>query len=498
MAAAMAAAAARTAWGASGDADHRFVGRRAGARGPRARRDADRVDRRQRRRRGGDGARSTRRRSADAARSRSTTTRTSTTAPGGRCWSCATASATGSSGRRRSSRSGATQRSRRAAAQRPRARHGVAPLRAARSPTSPSELGGGQDGRPRRVPVRRAAHAAAAPVGRRRRRATSSPSCRSARAPSTCRRAWRPRWSTRCTSGASRPLGIWSQVPHYVATMSYPAASVALLEGLATATGVARRRRRPAPRGGAPARAPRSARRRQRGAPGDDRPVRAALRRRRARTPRRPRRCPATAGSSCAAATRSPARSSASCATRARAETDRRRRLVSALRAHGRRTRTMVVSGSKGAEPLRSARCRWETSASMLVSGGPRGRSSSGSSTFAAMKVDGGIPNTIAKAGAQAAELEKTGYSGGWTAETSHDPFLPLLLGRRAHRHDRARHVDRRGLRPQPDDAGQHGVGPAGVLARAGSSSVSAARSSRTSRSASRWRGATRRRACAR
>ena len=29
-------------------------------------------------------------------------------------------------------------------------------------------------------------------------------------------------------------LGIWSQVPHYVASMSYPAASVALLEGLTT------------------------------------------------------------------------------------------------------------------------------------------------------------------------------------------------------------------------------------------------------------------------
>jgi probable F420-dependent oxidoreductase len=43
------------------------------------------------------------------------------------------------------------------------------------------------------------------------------------------------------------------------------------------------------------------------------------------------------------------------------------------------------------------------------------------------MKVDGGIPNTIAKAGAAAAELEKAGYSGGWTAETSHDPFLPLI-----------------------------------------------------------------------
>ena len=34
-------------------------------------------------------------------------------------------------------------------------------------------------------------------------------------------------------------MGIWAQVPHYVATMSYPAASVALLDGLATATGLA-------------------------------------------------------------------------------------------------------------------------------------------------------------------------------------------------------------------------------------------------------------------
>jgi hypothetical protein len=33
-------------------------------------------------------------------------------------------------------------------------------------------------------------------------------------------------------------VGIWSQVPHYVASMSYPAASVALLEGLTLATGI--------------------------------------------------------------------------------------------------------------------------------------------------------------------------------------------------------------------------------------------------------------------
>ena len=75
-------------------------------------------------------------------------------------------------------------------------------------------------------------------------------------------------------------LGIWSQVPHYVATMSYPAASVALLEGLGIGDGRRHRCRRPAPRGRAAARAPRPARRGQRGARGDGRPVRTALRRR--------------------------------------------------------------------------------------------------------------------------------------------------------------------------------------------------------------------------
>ncbi|MGI9052689.1 MAG: LLM class F420-dependent oxidoreductase [Ilumatobacteraceae bacterium] len=44
------------------------------------------------------------------------------------------------------------------------------------------------------------------------------------------------------------------------------------------------------------------------------------------------------------------------------------------------------------------------------------------------MKVDGGIPTQLDKAAAQAVELERAGYSGAWTAETSHDPFLPLLL----------------------------------------------------------------------
>jgi probable F420-dependent oxidoreductase len=45
------------------------------------------------------------------------------------------------------------------------------------------------------------------------------------------------------------------------------------------------------------------------------------------------------------------------------------------------------------------------------------------------MKIDGGIgfdPNGIAQ---QAAKSEAEGYDGVWTAETSHDPFLPIAVG---------------------------------------------------------------------
>ena len=52
------------------------------------------------------------------------------------------------------------------------------------------------------------------------------------------------------------------------------------------------------------------------------------------------------------------------------------------------------------------------------------------------MKVDGGIGDMrggggggyLSGAGASAKELEDQGYDGIWTAETSHDPFFPLLL----------------------------------------------------------------------
>jgi len=44
------------------------------------------------------------------------------------------------------------------------------------------------------------------------------------------------------------------------------------------------------------------------------------------------------------------------------------------------------------------------------------------------MKVDGGVGWELDKVGAQAEELEALGYSGIMTAETSHDPFFPLLV----------------------------------------------------------------------
>ena len=44
------------------------------------------------------------------------------------------------------------------------------------------------------------------------------------------------------------------------------------------------------------------------------------------------------------------------------------------------------------------------------------------------MKVDGGVGWELDKVGAQAQELEEMGYSGILSAETSHDPFFPLLV----------------------------------------------------------------------
>jgi len=44
------------------------------------------------------------------------------------------------------------------------------------------------------------------------------------------------------------------------------------------------------------------------------------------------------------------------------------------------------------------------------------------------MRVDGGIGFDLSKVADAAVEAEAAGYDGVWSAETSHDPFLPLLL----------------------------------------------------------------------
>lgn len=48
------------------------------------------------------------------------------------------------------------------------------------------------------------------------------------------------------------------------------------------------------------------------------------------------------------------------------------------------------------------------------------------------MKVDASLTGSIGEAGRRAADLEAAGYSGAWTAETAHDPFLPLVLAAEA------------------------------------------------------------------
>ena len=44
------------------------------------------------------------------------------------------------------------------------------------------------------------------------------------------------------------------------------------------------------------------------------------------------------------------------------------------------------------------------------------------------MRVDGGIPGNLSDVPEGAKRTEAAGYTGAWSAETGHDPFLPLLL----------------------------------------------------------------------
>lgn len=60
---------------------------------------------------------------------------------------------------------------------------------------------------------------------------------------------------------------------------------------------------------------------------------------------------------------------------------------------------------------------------------GPSRRRFRGLRTVERMKIDSMIQSDpLANAGSSAAELEAAGYSGGWSIETAHDPFLPLAV----------------------------------------------------------------------
>ena len=77
------------------------------------------------------------------------------------------------------------------------------------------------------------------------------------------------------------------------------------------------------------------------------------------------------------------------------------------------------------------------------------------------MKIDGGIgfdPDGIA---AQAVKAEESGYDGVWSAETNHDPFLPIAIGAAATEKLEFGTGHRGRLRPQPHDAGRAGQRPA-------------------------------------
>lgn len=51
------------------------------------------------------------------------------------------------------------------------------------------------------------------------------------------------------------------------------------------------------------------------------------------------------------------------------------------------------------------------------------------------MKIDGTVPNSLGDAAAMARLGEATGYDALWTAETNHDPFLPLTVAAEATEH---------------------------------------------------------------
>jgi len=66
-----------------------------------------------------------------------------------------------------------------------------------------------------------------------------------------------------------------------------------------------------------------------------------------------------------------------------------------------------------------------------------------------------------------ARKVEALGYDCLWSAETQHDPFLPLAVAATVTSKIQARHLDRRRLPAQPDDSRPYFLGPREGLGRA-------------------------------
>ena len=116
----------------------------------------------------------------------------------------------------------------------------VAAVRRRRSSTSPSSSA------PRwssaSAPTRRRARTPGRPPVDHRRPRPSWPSgSASSAARSTCPPASQAAIERRCARDRAARVGLWAQVPHYVAAMPYPPASIALLDGLGQAAGLSLR-----------------------------------------------------------------------------------------------------------------------------------------------------------------------------------------------------------------------------------------------------------------
>ena len=298
------------------------------------------------------------------------------------------------------------RRPRRAAPHRPRARRRLATRSPTRSTDLAVDLGA-------RMMVGLGAYPFATPHTRpprlsmQRQPSPSSPTrCRTSATRSTCRPAWRPRSSTRFADDGLPAVGLWAQVPHYVSSVPLPGG----------VGGAARRaaRRRPA-----------STSRR--------RPLRSeALHPAPAASTSW---WPATTSTSTmvAPARAAPTTPGASEPTDRTAGDACRRADAAVGRRAGRRAR--ALPRDQGDVSTVTPRRRRDATA-----------------TVRAMKVDGGIGTDLTKAGGQAKERGGGGLRGHLDGRDQPRPVLPAAARGRAHRAGRARHVDRRGLRPQPDD----------------------------------------------